>query len=71
MKLENGNLILTEEELVYVKRANAQAGPATAALFLRTYSKTNHLFEDIEHLPGLQFFIECIQAYRQKKYTIV
>ena len=71
MKLEDGNLVLTEEELVYVKRANCQAGPATAGLFLRAYSKNNHLFEDVEHLPDLQFFIECIQAYRQKKYTIV
>ncbi len=70
MKLEEGKLVLTEEELVYVKRANCQAAPATAALFLRSSLKNNNLVEDIEHLPDIHFFIECIQAYRKKNFEV-
>jgi len=70
MKLEEGKLILTEEELVYVKRANCQASPTNAGLFLRSYVKNNKLVEDAEHLPDLKFFIECIQAYRRKNFEV-
>ena len=71
MKLdENKKLTLTEEELVYVKRANIQASPTNAGLFLRSYVKNNNLVEDIEHLPDLKFYIECILAYRRKNYEV-
>ena len=40
MKLDEGKLILTEEELNYVKRASImQAGPTNAGLFLRSFVK--------------------------------
>lgn len=67
---ENKKLTLTEEELVYVKRANMQASPANAGLFLRSYMKNNHLVEDVEHMPDVYFFIECIQAYRRKNFEV-
>ena len=67
---ENKKLTLTEEELVYVKRANIQASPTNAGLFLRSYVKNNKLVEDLEHLPDVYFFIECIQAYRRKNFEV-
>ena len=67
---ENKKLTLTEEELVYVKRANLQASPTNAGLFLRSYVKNNKLVEDLEHLPDVYFFIECIQAYRRKNFEV-
>jgi hypothetical protein len=67
---ENKKLTLTEEELVYVKRANIQASPTNAGLFLRSYVKNNKLVEDLEHLPDIHFFIECIQAYRRKNFEV-
>jgi hypothetical protein len=72
MKLdENKKLTLTEEELVYVKRANCQAGPANAGLFLRSYVKNKNLVEDVEHMPDVHFYIECILAYRRKNYEVI
>lgn len=71
MKLdENKKLILTEEELVYVKRANIQASPTNAGLFLRTYAKNHNLVEDVETEKDLNFYIECIQAYRRKNFEV-
>ena len=67
---ENKKLTLTEEELVYVKRANIQASPTNAGLFLRSYVKNNKLVEDLEHLPDVYFFIECIQAYRRRNFEV-
>lgn len=72
MKLdENKKLTLTEEELVYVKRANMQASPSNAGLFLRSYLKNNNLVEDINNIPDVWFFVECIQAYRRKNYEVI
>ena len=71
MKLKDGKLFLTEEELVYVKRASTiQAGPANAGLFLRSYVKNKNLVEDVENIPDVNFYIECIQAYRRKNYEV-
>jgi len=71
MKLdENKKLILTEEELVYVKRANIQASPTNAGLFLRSYAKNHNLVENLETENDLNFFIECIQAYRRKNFEV-
>ncbi len=71
MKLdENKKLTLTEEELVFVKRANCQASPSNAGLFLRSYVKNNNLVEDVEHMPDVHFYIECIQAYRRKNFEV-
>ena len=71
MKLEEGKLTLTEEELVYVKRANCQASPTNAALFLLNYLKNNNLEEDVDHKEhDIRFYTECRQAYRQKRYTV-
>ena len=70
MKLTDGKLFLTEEELVYVKRANCQAGPGNAGLFLRSYVKNKNLVEDVENIPDVNFYIECIKAYRRKDYEV-
>ena len=72
MKLdENKKLTLTEEELVFVKRANCQASPTNAALFLLNYLKNNNLEEDLEHKEhDVHFYIECIQAYRRKNFEV-
>ncbi len=71
MKLdENKKLILTKEELVYVKRANIQASPTNAGLFLRSYAKNHNLVENLETENDLNFFIECIQAYRRKNFEV-
>ena len=70
MRLEEDKLILTEEELVYVKRANCQAAPVNAGLFLRSYIKNNNLVEDINSMPDVQFYIECINAYRRKQFEV-
>ena len=71
MRLEEGKLFLTEEELAYVRKASVlQAGPTNAGLFLRSYVKNNHLVEDVERLPDVHFYVECIVAYRQKNYEV-
>jgi hypothetical protein len=68
---ENKNLTLTEEELACVKKANCQASPANAALFLLNYLKNGNLEEDLEHKEhNVRFYVECIQAYRRKNYTV-
>lgn len=72
MKLdENKNLTLTEDELVYVKRANMNASPTMAGMFLLNCLKNNNLEEDVEHKEhDVRFYTECIQAYRQKRFEV-
>ena len=69
MKLDEGKLTLTEEELVYVKRANMNASPTVAAMFLLNMLKNNNLEEDLEHKDHtVHFYTECILAYRRKNF---
>ena len=71
MKLNESNkLILTEEELKYVKRANMMASPSIAGMYLRSYIKNNKLAENIESLPDQTFYTNCILAYRKNNFEI-
>jgi hypothetical protein len=68
---ENKHLTLTEDELVYVKRANCQASPTNAAMFLLNYLKNNNLEEDLEHKEhDVRFYTECMLAYRRKNFEV-
>lgn len=71
MKLDDGKLILTEAELVEVKRANVMASPSIAGIYLRSFIKIKNLVEDLEKQPDVSFYTECIQAYRKKNYEII
>lgn len=66
MKLEEGKLILNAMELNNVKRANFNASPSVAALFLRTYSKPA---EDVEDSDAFDY-LAAIQAYRRGDYEV-
>jgi len=71
MKLVDGKLIVTEEELKYVKQANMNSSPSIAGLFLQSSNKRNHLLEEVEEPKDVKYFIECIIAYRKKNYEVV
>ena len=72
MKLdENKKLTLTEEELDLVKRANMMASPSIAGLYLRSSIRNRGLAESVEELPDVNFYTECIQAYRRKNYEVI
>ena len=71
MKLDEGKLLLTEEELNLVKKANVMASPSIAGLYLRSYIKNRGLVESVEELPDVSFYIECVQAYRKKNYEVI
>jgi hypothetical protein len=72
MKLdENKKLTLTEEELDLVKRANMMASPSIAGLYLRSYVRNSNLVESAEELPDVNFYAECVQAYRKKNYEVI
>jgi len=74
MRLEEGKLILTEAELACVKRANLNASPTVAGMFLLNYLKSGGLAEDLEHEEhdvSVRFYAECIQAYRRKSYEVM
>lgn len=71
MKLDEGKLLLTEEELNLVKRANMMASPSIAGLYLRSYIRNRGLVESVEELPDVTFYTECIQAYRKKNYEVI
>ena len=71
MKLEEGKLTLTEEELELVKRANMNASPTVAGMFLLNLLKNKNLEEDVEHKEhDVHFYQECILAYRRKDFTV-
>lgn len=70
MKFENEKLILSEAELVYVKRANCMSSPSVAGLYLRNYLKTNNLVEDVNNIPDATYFTEAIVAYRKKNFEV-
>jgi len=69
MKLEEGKLILTEDELAMVKRASMLANPIFAGTFLKNSVKQGTLEENVEEHDS-NFYVECVQAYRQKNYEI-
>ena len=71
MKLEEGKLILTETERAEVKKANMMASTSIAGLYLRSFIRNKNLVEDLETLPDVNFYTECIQAYRKKNYEII
>ena len=71
MKLDDGKLTLTEEELVFVKRANMNSSPTVAAMFLLNMLKNNNLEEDLDHKDhDVKYYTECIVAYRKKNFEI-
>ena len=70
MRLEESKLILTEAELVELKKANNMASPSIAGLYLRSYLKNKNLVEDIEHQPDVKFYTDCILAYRRKDFDV-
>jgi len=71
MKLEEGKLTLTTEELDLVKRANRSAGPSTAGMFLLNYIKNKNLNEGVEtENHDVRFYTECILAYRRKQFEV-
>lgn len=70
MRLEEGKLILSEAELAEVKKANMMASPSIAGLYLRSFLRNKNLVEDVENQPDVNFYTECIQAYRQKRYNV-
>lgn len=69
MKLNDGKLILNENELECVKRANFAASPTMAAMYLKKYLSSDGLVEGLEQ-EDARFFIECIQAYRRKNFEV-
>ena len=71
MQRKEGKLILTEMELAEVKRANMAATPGIAGMYLRNFIRNKNLVEDWENQPDISFYIECIQAYRNKNYEII
>lgn len=71
MKLEEGKLILSEAELAEVKKANMMASPSIAGLYLRSFIRNKNLVEDLETQPDVNFYTECVQAYRKKNFEII
>ena len=71
MKLEDGKLMLTETELVEVKKANAIVTPSIAGFYLRGFLKNKNFVAGLENQSDLGFYAECIQAYRKKNYEII
>lgn len=71
MKLDEGKLILAETELAEVKRANMMASPSIAGLYLRSFLRNKNLAENLETQPDVNFYTECIQAYRKKNYEVI
>ena len=71
MKFRDNKLILTEQELNYVKQANILSSPYLAGSRLQYLLKNNNLTKDINDTTDLKFFIECIQSYRSKQYEVV
>lgn len=69
MKLEEGKLILTEEELKYVKQANMLANPLFAGTWLHNAVKAKKLEEDVDQ-HDVKYYTECIDAYRKKNYEV-
>lgn len=71
MKLEDGKLTLTEEELGLVKRASMLASPDYAGAFLRNALKNASLEEGVDGTHDARYYAECVVAYRKRNYEIV
>ncbi len=52
-----------------VKRASMLANPIFAGTFLSNAVKQRTLEEDVEEHDS-KFYVECVQAYRQKNYEV-
>ncbi len=69
MTIVENKLILTEAEEAIVKKANYNAGPYTAAMFLRAGFK-NHLEESYNADTPFEFYLEAIKLYRAKNFEV-
>jgi len=70
MKLEEGKLILTEEELKLVKRANMFANSLYAGAWLHNAMKAKSLEEGADARDA-KYYAECVDAYRKKNYEVI
>ncbi len=71
MKLEDGKLTLTENELRLIKKASMFASPDYAGAFLRNALKNASLEEDVDNVYDARYYAECITAYRKHNYEII
>jgi len=69
MKLDEGKLTLTEEELKLVKQASMLANPIYAGTFLYNSVKQKKLEEDADQ-HDVKYYTECVKAYRAKSYEV-
>ena len=69
MKLDEGKLTLTEEELKLVKQASMLANPLYAGTYLYNSVKQKKLEEDADQ-HDVKYYTECIEAYRKKNYEV-
>lgn len=67
MEILNENLIVTNDELLQVKRANMMASPSIAGYWLMNDVKRS----DPSDIRELRFFIEVILCYRRKKFEVI
>lgn len=69
MKLAEDKVILTEDELSLVKRANMMASPTTAGLMLKNLVSNNTLTEDADQ-KDLNYYVQVILNYRRKNFEV-
>lgn len=67
MEILNEHLIVTNDELLQVKRANMMASPSIAGYWLMNDVKRS----DPSDIRELRFFIEVILCYRRKKFEVI
>lgn len=70
MKLEEGKLILTEDELKLVRQASMLANPLYAGAYLRNAMKANKLDEGAQNERDAKYYAECVDAFRKKDYEV-
>ena len=67
MEIQEEKLIVNNDELLKVKRANYMASPTVAGFYLMADIKRS----DPSDLRELRFFIEAILCYRRRKVEII